>query len=122
MTEQELEKAIKEAVDAKNKYVKQQEYAKAAKERDRETLLLNQLEKLRMAHTHIGNIDLKELKIQLSEAYDNYYDFEEYGHVGCYELTEEQVKEKSDKAIELIKQANALFDEINKSITDSFEH
>jgi len=72
--------------------------------------------------SHKDNIKLSELKQSMSDVYDSVEYIDEYGYVGCYELKPEQIKEKSDRIIELIKQSNLLLEEIKDSICDSFEH
>ena len=71
---------------------------------------------------HKDNIDLQNIELALEEVFDSYSYIKDYGYVGCYEMSPEHIKRKTDMAIELVRQANDYLSEVSESIRDSFEH
>lgn len=68
------------------------------------------------------HVNLKELKEVGKEIFEDIDYIEEYGHVGCFDINKEDVKNKSDKAIELIKQGLDYLIEIKTGIKNSYEY
>ena len=72
--------------------------------------------------SHIEHINISELENAIQELRDTLEYVKEYGYVGTFELSPEQIKEKTDNAIEQVLQGNDWLSEISQSIRDSFEH
>lgn len=72
--------------------------------------------------SHLEHINIKEIRNNISDLLQSIEYIEEYGYVGCYELTPDEIKEKTINALELIKQADDIMVTINTSIRNSFEY
>ena len=68
------------------------------------------------------HVQIKEMKSAMSDVYQSIEYVEEYGHVGCFDATPEEIKEMSEKALELIQQANDWLETIGEKIKNSYEY
>tara|TARA_Y100000389_G_scaffold195186_1_gene226210 strand:+ start:1310 stop:1534 length:225 start_codon:yes stop_codon:yes gene_type:complete len=67
-------------------------------------------------------VPVHELYGELSELVDNINAIKEFGTVGCYDMNEEIVRTKGNKAVELLRNVNTILNEINSAITESYEY
>lgn len=68
------------------------------------------------------NVDIKIIKSLNIDVFEHLSNIEEFGHVGCYDITKDKVQELSSKIIKLLEESNKLLEEIGEGIVNSYEY
>jgi hypothetical protein len=67
-------------------------------------------------------IQLEKIRRLMSDISDSIEAIEEYGYVGNYDITDEELNDVADKVIFGLEEANIQLDNINGIIREQFEH
>jgi len=68
------------------------------------------------------HINLKEIRILAIDILDHVDSKEEFGHVGCYAITKEEVENISNNIIENLNESLSLLEELGSKIIESYEY
>jgi len=66
-------------------------------------------------------MSIENLRSKVESLYECCDSIEEFGHVGCYTVTEEDVKKKSEEIHGMLLEAGVKLDEILDLIHDQFD-
>lgn len=68
------------------------------------------------------NVNLSELNHNLVEIAQSLDYIKDYGHVGHFDVKEEDIKKKADEALEAMRKAQTLLGDIAEMIEENFGH
>jgi len=68
------------------------------------------------------NVNLSELNDNLVDIAQSLDYIKDYGHVGHFDVKEEDIKKKADEALEAMRKAQTLLGEIAETIEENFGH
>ena len=68
------------------------------------------------------HLDVNEMRTKLNEIWDELESIQDFGHVGCYEMTSDKVEEEHKNNIQRLNEVISSLEEINSAIKESYEY